>query len=175
MKYQPLEIVMLRPKYGGRIYAITEVNAERFQNPYRAVKLHHGPLQQHYLLNDGMILSRIGTLDPEALQLDPGQVDPPSTLDWQIGEHFALYMAQRAGTELDRKRWAFLATLKPGDPITLLRYTARGESLEQHRFREVLPSGQKYHFSAINSKGKVYRWTLESVHLGTDAGPATGL
>ena len=87
-------------------------------------------------------------------------------------------MAQQAPTELDRRRWALLASLQPGDAVAIRRTTRRGSHIEQHRFLEVLPTGQKYHFTAANLNGTVYKWTLESLHLdtsteqGLDSGPA---
>jgi hypothetical protein len=170
VQYQPFDIVMLRPESGARIYAIVEVMPDRPASPYIAVRLDRGALTRRYRLNDDQILAKIGTLDPEALKLDPARVEITPSVDWQLGQHFAPYMAERAATEPDRQRWALLASLKPGDPIAIRRYSSGVERIEQHRFREVLPSGQKYHFAAVNANGTVYRWPLAVVHLGGTGG-----
>jgi hypothetical protein len=165
MNYQPFDIVMLRQECGARIYAIVELAPNDRARPYVAVKLDRGPMKQRYLLADDEILAKIGRLDAEAVKLDPGKVEVAPSLDWHIGQSFARYMAERALTELDRRRWAVLARLQPGDPVVLRRFTRRGEFIEQHRFQEVLPSGQRYHFTAMNANGTVYRWTLDSLQM----------
>jgi hypothetical protein len=176
MPYQPFDIVMLRPEFGTRVYAIVEPASPRPETGYVAVRLEKGPLAQRYRLAEAQIWAKIGTLDPAALKLDPASVERPPPPDWRLGQHFARFQAQHAPTELERRRWAVLADLQPGDPIAIQRYTRRGVRIEPHRFREVLPAGQKYHFSAINANGTVYRWTLESVHLSPeeDKNPKAG-
>ena len=169
MKYQLFDIVMMRPEFGAKVYAIVEVDEHRPSNPYLGVRLDRGPFIRRYYLGEHDILARIGTLDAEALQLNLAQVESPPPANWQLGQQFASFMAQHATTELDRQRWALLAKLKPGDPIMLGRGTARSRRIEQHRFQEVLPRGQKYHFTAINPNGMIYRWTLGAICLGTGA------
>jgi hypothetical protein len=165
MTYQLFDIVMLRQEQGARIYAIVELAPNNPTRPYVGARLDRGPLTGKYLLAEDEILTKIGTLNPEAIKLDPGKVQTAPTLDWHIGQSFARHMAECAITELDRQRWAFLARLQPGDPLVLRRFTRRGEYLERHRFQEVLPNGQRYHFTALNANGTVYKWTLESLHL----------
>jgi len=165
MQYHLFDIVMLRPEFASRIFAIVELVEDRPENPYAAVRLERGPLTKRYLLNDEQILVRIGTLAPEALSLDKTQLQPAPPPDWEIGQSFAAYMANRAPTELDRRRWSLLAHLKPGDCVPIKRVTRSAVRVEHHRFREVLPSGQKYHFTALNANGTIYRWTLDSLYL----------
>jgi len=163
MKYAAFDIVMLGPALGGKIYAIVSVEAARPNAPYIAVRLDRGPLTKTYRLDDGLILAKIGTLDAAALKLNPADIDLPAPPDWELGQSYAGLMAQRAETEGERRRWGMLALLRPGDPVPLCRWTRYGEQVEVHRFREVLPSGQRYHFTAMNAQGKLYRWTLESL------------
>lgn len=167
MPYQLFDIVKLRPEHGAKVYAIVAVEPLHPTHAYVAVKLDKGPLTKRYRLSDDEILAKIGTLDAAALQLEASHFDHPASENWQLGQHFARYMAQRAPLELDRRRWALLARLEPGAAVTIQRRTRQGVRLEQHRFVEVLPSGQKYHFAAINPNGTVYKWTLESLQLET--------
>jgi hypothetical protein len=169
MPYQPFDIVMLRPELGAKIYAIAEVDPERPEH-YIAVRLDRGPLIKRYRLRDDEIWARIGTLEPHALQLDPASVERLPPPDWRLGQHYARYMAEQAPTELERRRWALLASLKPGDYVPLQRRTARGVRIEAHRFQEVLPAGQKYRFTAVNANGTVYRWPLEALFLQPEGG-----
>jgi hypothetical protein len=168
MKYQPFDIVVLRLKYGGKIYAIVDVVPDRPADPYVVVRLDRAPLTKRFWLAEEEILARIGSLDPEAIKLDPGKVETAPSLDWQIGQVFARSMAELALTDLDRRRWAYLASLQPGDCVAIRRVTRRGALIEHHRFQEVLPGGQKYHFLAVNDNGTVYKWTLESLHLKSE-------
>src|SRR5438046_1504917 len=119
MPYQPFDIVMLRPEAGSKIYAIVAVLPDQPEHPYLAVRLDRGPLTRRYRLTDEHILSKIGTLDPVALTLDPSRVEPASSSEWQLGQHYARYMAEHAPTELDRRRWALLARLQPGDCVPI--------------------------------------------------------
>jgi hypothetical protein len=169
MKYQLFDIVMLRLECGSGIFAIVALAQPPSQRPYVAVKLDRGPLVRQYELADDEILGKIGTLDPEALKLDPATVETTPSADWHLGQSFARYMAERAFTAEDRQRWALLARLQPGAAIALRRFTRRGERIECHRFQQVLPGGQKYHFTAVNANGTVYRWTLESLLLESNA------
>jgi hypothetical protein len=173
MNYQQFDIVMLRPEFASRIFGIVEIIPGRPLKPYVGVKLDRGPLGKRYLLDDDGILAKIGNLDPAALKLDPAQVEQAPSLDWETGKYFAMHMAERAASELDRRRWRLLASLKPGDPVALLRDTSQGKRIEQHRFRNVLPNGQKYHFAVVNRNGVAYRWTLEALYLGSEASETT--
>jgi hypothetical protein len=159
---------MVRLESGARIFAIVEVVPDRHLRPYVGVRLDRGPLTRRYRLGEDEILAKIGTLDAEALKLDPAQVARVPSRDWQLGQYFAQYMAERASADLDRRRWRLLASLQPGDPVVLRRFTRRGEHIEQHCFQAVLPTGQKYHFTAVNPNGTVYKWTLESLHLESE-------
>jgi hypothetical protein len=168
MPFQPFDIVVLRPEFEAQVFAIVGIEPQRPKYPYAAVRMDKGPFTPQYHLGDQEILAKIGTLDPEALKLDMSAHSTPNPENWEVGRHFPQYMADGTLDTVERRRWALLASLKPGDPIFLRRYSARGHRVEQHRFVEVLPSGQKYNFAAINANGKVYRWTLASVEIGTE-------
>jgi len=174
MKYQPFDIVMLRPELGAKIFAIVELDSLHPSHCYVGVRLERGPLSKRYQLREDQVLARIGTLDPESLKLDPTLVEMAPPADWQLGQHYAAFMARQAPAAEDRQRWAILARLQPGDPVTLCRVTRRGSRLEQHRFRAVLPRGQQYHFAAVNSNGTIYRWKLDSLYPDTDADRTAG-
>lgn len=172
MPYELHDIVMLRIDLGGKVYAIVEVKPFFAGTEYIAVKLDKGPFVKRYKLRDDDIAAKIGTLDPGALERDSPafKISPPD--NWQLGQGFARYMAERSPLELDRQRWAFLAACQPGDSIFLRHETSRGSRLEPHRFLEVLPEGQKYHFCAINLNGTVYRFPLDAIPLGMQRPPA---
>jgi hypothetical protein len=80
-------------------------------------------------------------------------------------------MARTTPDARDRRRWAVLAGLKPGDPIGLRRNTRRGVVVDRHHFHEVLPKGQKYHFAAVDAKGTIYRWSLGALDLAAEENP----
>lgn len=172
MSYQPFDIVMLRPEFGSKIFAIVGVEPQRPKNELVAVRMDKGPLTKRYRLADDHILAKIGALDPEALKLDATPLPSEENENWQLGQHYARFMAQQAPAELERRRWALLARLQPNDPVAISRHTRGGKRIERHRFLEVLPNGQKYHFTAVNPNGTVYRWTLDSLDLGTDVNPS---
>ena len=96
MQYQAFDIVMLQPTQGSKIYAIVAVEPLRPQNAYVAVRLDKGPLLKRYRLGDDHILAKIGTLDPEALKLNPGAFVAPPSENAEIGQHCARFMAQQA-------------------------------------------------------------------------------
>ena len=164
MKYQPLDIVMLRPDQSARIYAIVGLAPAEERYSYLAVRLDRGPLTKRYGLQEEHILAKIGVLDPGALQVDPAKVAMDRTVDYEIGQSYAEFMAG-APTEWDAERSALLARLEPGQCVPIRRETAWGVQVEHHRYQNVLPSGQKYRFAAMNQDGKVYRWTLEAIYL----------
>src|SRR5436305_8743840 len=132
MSYQPFDIVMLRPEYGSKIFAIVGVEPQRPKNEFIAVRMDKGPLTKRYRLADDHILAKIGTLDPAALTLDATPLPSLENENWQLGQHYARFMAQQAPTELDRRRWTLLARLQPNDPIAISRFTRRGKRVEQH-------------------------------------------
>lgn len=165
MPFQPLDIVMLRPELGAKIFAILEIKPSRLAVEYLAVKLDKGPLTRRYRLREDQILVKIGTLDAQALQVAGATFAFPQPENWQEGQYFARFMSQHVPLEMDRRRWAFLAQLKPGECVPILQYSRSGTRVEHHRFLEVLPTGQKYHFTAVNANGTVYRWTLDSLYL----------
>jgi hypothetical protein len=174
MRYQLYDIVMARQELGAKVYALVAVEPHRADRPYVGVRLDKGPFRRRFRLGDGDILAKIGTLDPEAIKLDPTAAPVTPTGTWELGRHFAEYMAQRAPAAADRLRWAYLAGLKPGDAVAIRRGSAHGHRIETHRFVEVLPTGQKYHFAAVNPNGTVYKWTLEALHLGAGGGLQSG-
>lgn len=162
MPFQPFDIVMLRAEAGNGVYAILRPDPLSADESYVMVKLDKGPFVKTYRIRAASVLARIGTLDPEALKLNPAQQAAPEG-DWQQGQRYARFMAQEARQPEDRLRWGVLADLKPGDPVLLHVASRRGCRPEVHRFIEVLPNGQKYVFSAVNTKGTIYRYPLSTV------------
>jgi hypothetical protein len=172
MKYQLFDIVVLRQEFGSRIYGIVTVGPTGASDAYLGIKLDKAPIAKCYHLGDDEILAKIGTLDGDAVKRYLSQVEIPTPTDWEIGQQFARLMARTAADATDRRRWAILGSLKPGDPIGLCRHTRRGVVVARHHFHEVLPKAQKYHFSAVDPKGTIYRWSLAAVDLAEENPPA---
>src|SRR5579885_3199372 len=92
MPYQRFDIVMLRPEFGAKVYAIVDLLTTRPESPYLAIRLDRGPLTRRYRLGEDHILARIGTLDPKALELNPAAVEMAPSTGWQLGQHYARFM-----------------------------------------------------------------------------------
>jgi hypothetical protein len=172
MKYQLFDIVVLRQEFGSRIYGIVTVGPAGATDAYLGIKLDKAPMAKCYHLGDDEILAKIGTLEADAVKRYLSQVEIPISTEWELGREFARFMARTAADANDRRRWALLGSLRPGDPIALRKYTRRGPVVERHLFREVLPKAQKYHLSAVDRKGTIYRWTLAAVDLAEENPPA---
>lgn len=162
MKYQALDVVVMRPENGARFYLIVEASASE-ADTYIAARLEKAPLNNRYLIREDHILMKVGRLEPAALQLDAAALELPPPPDWELGQAYARALANRAASDQERRCWALLATLKPGDPVSIR--AGFGKRDHGHRFHQVLLTGKRYVFEAVTCGGNVYRYPLEALSL----------
>jgi hypothetical protein len=157
------DIVLGKHPYRQDVYVILHVIPLSVDRQYVAIRPETGKLCD---LSDEHVL-KIGEATAEYMACE-GRIQPENLVnqdDYLAGKQRAEKEAKSNWGE-DQNRWAILAEAKPGDLIRI--HNHRGS--EMVKFQCVLDRGIKYVFLAENAEQKVFRYMLDCICLGHEAG-----
>lgn len=164
-KYEPGDTVNLIPGYTPRQLTIVEIRPKAPKNCYKGVSTHARATGRPIVFGDDVIAEKVGHVDPTTVDVRNVRQEREDNYDVELGQRFALTMAERHDGEPVSDQWLALALLSPGDTVKIRRRQRSGVKVTSATFQRVMMQGERFNFTAKlrPDSNTIYKFPVTSV------------